>query len=438
MPTSSAAVATLDYEARALLNRLARVRPFALTTPMVTAANVPPAAARAIELHLVAGRRRLRELGRHYVTWLRSPAGRRAGDVEAQRRLAFLRLRFNAILHQFDIFADVLTQRAEAENGVWLAGLDSLAADALRLPGSPFEPPPAVTYLDRGQGAAIRRARTRLPGGDKNPVAVIRIPRERMVGSGIASSLVHEAGHQGAALLGLVDSVRKELRAERLRHGGRQAQAWELWQRWISEILADFWSLAQVGVGATQGLMGVVSLPRAFVFRLQVDDPHPFPWIRVKLSTAFGALLYPDPQWSLLDRLWERFYPRQGLDGERLALIAAIEATLPDFVRRLAGHRPAALRGRRLADAFDTAARRPERLRALWQSWRRRPGDMRRAAPTLAFAVLGQAKQDRRLAVEEEGRWVSDLLRHWALVSALTGNEIPGCASPVSNRVQAA
>ena len=38
----------------------------------------------------------------------------------------------------------------------------------------------------------------------RNPVAIIRVPRERMVGHGIASSLVHEVGHQGAALLGLV------------------------------------------------------------------------------------------------------------------------------------------------------------------------------------------------------------------------------------------
>ncbi len=438
MATSPSAAAALTYEAESLLSRLARVRPFALTTPMVAAASVPPAAARAVERHLVAGRRRLRTLARRYLAWLRSPAGRQAGDAEAQRRLAFLRLRFNAILHQFDIFADVLTQRAEAENGVWLAGLDSLAADALRLPGGHFESPPAVTYLDRGHGAAIRRARTRLPGGDENPVAVIRIPRERMIGSGIASSLVHEVGHQGAALLDLVDSLRRDLRAEQGKHQGEAARAWGLWERWISEIVADFWSLAQVGVGATQGLIGVVSLPRAFVFRIQLDDPHPFPWIRVKLSVAFGALLYPDAQWAALDGMWERFYPRQGLDPGRLAVIAGLESTLPAFVRLVAGHRPAKLGGRRLVEAFDTAPRRPDRLRALWTAWRRKPQEMRRTTPTLAFAVLGQAKQDCRLAAEDESRLVSDLLRHWALASALTGDEVPGRAPAAPIRAQAA
>ena len=60
-----------------------------------------------------------------------------------------------------------------------------------------------MCYLDRGHGAAIRRARARLPGGGMSPVAIIRVPRERMVGAGIASSLVHEVGHQAAALLDL-------------------------------------------------------------------------------------------------------------------------------------------------------------------------------------------------------------------------------------------
>ena len=61
-------------------------------------------------------------------------------------------------------------------------------------------------------GAAIRRARTRLPGGGENPVAIVRVPRERMVGTGIASSLVHEVGHQAAALLDLVNSLRPILK----------------------------------------------------------------------------------------------------------------------------------------------------------------------------------------------------------------------------------
>ena len=86
-----------------------------------------------------------------------------------------------------------------------------------------------------------------------------------------------------------------------------------MWERWISEIVADFWSVARVGIASTHGLIGVVSLPRPFVFRLNVDDPHPMPWIRVKLSAAIGEALYPHPQWRRLSALWESFYPPAGL-----------------------------------------------------------------------------------------------------------------------------
>ena len=163
-----------------------------------------------------------------------------------------------------------------------------VSSDALALPGY-YEAPPIICYLDRGVGAAIRRARTRLPGGGENPVAIIRIPRERMIGSGIASSLIHEVGHQGAQLLGLRQFLATG--AARQAKPGGDPLVWQLWERWISEIVSDFWSVARIGVVSTLGLIGVVSLPRPFVFRINVDDPHPIPWIRVKLSCAIGDAL---------------------------------------------------------------------------------------------------------------------------------------------------
>jgi len=412
---------TLSLETRALLTRLDRLQPFALVMSMVAAAGVSRDAAIAVDRYLLGGRRALRRRVVDYLGWLRRPAGRASTSEEAQRRFAFLKLRFNVVLTQFDIFANALTVRGEVGNGVWLAGLDVAAADALSLDAHPFEAPPVVTYLDRGHGAAIRRARTRLPGGGENPVAVIRVPRERMVGSGIASSLVHEVGHQAAALLDLLPSLRIELQARQQGSVGAERFAWRLWERWISEIVADFWSVGKLGVAATQGLMSVVSLPRAFVFRVQLDDPHPFPWIRVKLSAAMGALLYPEPQWKLLDQLWESFYPRAGLDAERLRIIEALEESMPDFVRLLASHRPRALGGMALGRAFDPSSRRPQRLRALFRDSRGSSNALQSFPPTLAFAVIGQAKQDRLFSPERESRTVADLLTRWGLRRALTG-----------------
>jgi hypothetical protein len=410
---------TLALESRAMLTRLARMQPFALVMPMVGAARVSAAASAAIERYLRRRRGELRAQVRAFLAWLQSPEGRGSTPVNAQRRFAFLKLRFNAAITQFDIFSDVLAERAEVGNGVWLAGLDAAAEDALALEPRRYASPPVVTYLDRGHGAAIRRARTRLPGGGDSPVAVLRLPRERMIGSGIASSLVHETGHQAAALLDLLPSLRLELSARRRWCAAEDDMAWQLWERWISEIAADFWAVAKVGIAATQGLMNVVSLPRAFVFRIIREDPHPFPGIRVPLSAAAGDLLYPDPQWKLLVALWDSFYPTASLDPTRRAIVGALRRTLPEFVRLMAGHRVAALRGLPLARAFNLDERQAERLRRIWRMSGRGVTTLQSLTPTLAFAVLGQARQDRRLSPERESTLLAELLTRWGLRRAM-------------------
>ena len=408
----------LEQEGRALLTRLARVRPFALHEPMVPAAGASTAAQSAIEHYLADGRRELRGRVLEFLRWLRGP-GRAATPEQAQRRFTFLRLRFNVVLSHFDVFADVLTQRSEHETGVWLAGLDVVAGDALQLDGGYFDAPPVICYLDRGPGAAIRRARTRLPGGGESPVAIVRVPRERMVGSGIASSLVHEVGHQGAALLDLVNVLRPVLRAQAGR-AGRLAEAWRLWERWISEIVADFWSVGRVGISSTAGLLGVVSLPRAFVFRISAGDPHPMPWMRVRLSCAMGRALYPDPQWDRLSRVWAQYYPPEGdLAEETRRLIGLLEESMPEFVRLLVAFRPPLMRGDSLGEAMRPHQRNPERLRALWRAWKGSFLRLRSGAPSLVFAVLGQARADGTLTPEQESRLLGNLLKFWALRDTL-------------------
>jgi hypothetical protein len=404
----------LAQEARALLTRLARVKPFALIEPMLPAAALQPAAQLATERYLVAGRRELRAMVTGFLAWLGSARARHASAAEAQRRFTLLRLKFNAVLTQFDLFSDVISQRSEHDTGVWLCGLDVVASDALAMPGV-FATPPLMCYLDRGAGAAIRRARTRLPGGGESPVAIIRVPRERMVGSGIASSLIHEVGHQASALLDLANSLRPLLQGMQ-RNGGT---AWRLFERWIGEILSDFWSCARLGISATLGLMSVVGLPRPFMFRLNLDDPHPVPWIRVRLSCAMGMAMFPHPQWQRLATLWNGYYPLDGLDAQVRRLFAELLAATPGFVGLLVNHRPPALRGRSLQEALGVARRQPARLDALFTSWQHAPAAMYRAAPSLVFAVLGQARANARLTPEEESHLFAKLLTHWALRSSL-------------------
>src|SRR5215472_7899296 len=97
MNASSYAHWMLDQEARALLARLARVKPFVLSQPMVLAASILPAAQIAIERFLAKGRRELKQRVQGFLSWLHGE-GRQASPDETQRRFVFLKLRFNAVL----------------------------------------------------------------------------------------------------------------------------------------------------------------------------------------------------------------------------------------------------------------------------------------------------------------------------------------------------
>lgn len=390
------------------------VKPFALTMPMVVAANIPDEALKSITDLIVAGNKELKRKVHDFIKWVKHPASHEVTAEELQGRFALLKLRFNALLDELDIFADVTSQRSEHETGVWVAGLDALAADALNIRGNYYTPPPVICYLERGHGAAIRKARTRLPGGELSPVAVIQVPRERMVGSGIASSLVHEVGHQGAALLDLVNSLRKEIRVRQA--GSSYPGAWDLYYRWLSEIIADFWAMTHLGIGATLGLISVVSLPRYFMFRIKLDDPHPFPWIRVKLSLAFGNTIYPHEQWQRFERLWQAMYPLDKLDKKSRIIINALNETMPEFMDMVINHSPPILNGKRLLDIFPYAARQPSYLQFLYNSWRFFPDAISSAPPSLVFAVIGQAHADANISATTESKLLSDWLTRWAFL----------------------
>jgi hypothetical protein len=380
--------------------------------PMVMAANIPRDAQKGIQDLIQKGLKELRSKIAAFIFFVRKQPNQ--SPIVHQRAFTTLKLRFNSLLDQLDIFADVISQRGDHNVGVWLGGLDALAKDVINIKGHYYDAPPLICYLDRGHGAAIRRARTRLPGGHKNPVGVIKVPRERMVSNGIASSLVHEVGHQGNALLNLISSLRPQLRRVGFQNP-RFQNVWSLFERWISEILSDFWSVGTLGICASTGLMGVVTLPKYFVFRSNLDGPHPFPWIRVKISCAFGKALYPDPQWEKLEQLWERFYPTKGLPIQQKKLIEDLEHCIPAFVQLVINHRPASLQGKKLKNIFPLADRNPKRLRHLFLRWQANPKMRLMAKPSLVFAVLGQARADNKISPKKENKILEKMLLHWAL-----------------------
>ncbi|MEV0029831.1 hypothetical protein [Nocardia sp. NPDC050793] len=415
METGAVVAALLDSEARGLLSRLNQIKPFVMHETMVQAAALPTDAQLIIERFLHAGREQLRTKVSEFLRWLHGP-GRSAPAAQQQKRFVLVRLEFNVVLTQFDLFTEVVTQRSEAETGIWLSGLDVLADDALRVDVEGTREARAVCYLARGAGAAIRRANTRLPGGKPNPVAIIRIPRERMIGSGIASSLCHEVGHQGAAQLDLVTSLRVDIRrAARTESGGH----WLVFDRWISEIIADMWSVGKLGLTSTVGLLAVVSLPKFFVFRDSGDDPHPTPYLRVLISSAVGEALYPHPQWQIMRSTWKQMYPIDVLPSARRTRIENTEAAIGRLVDLLVHHRAPALKGRELGSIWPLKERRPENLGRLHQEWGDDVAVMARQSPSLVFAVIGQAKATGAISPEAENALLTRLLTIWAVRSSL-------------------
>lgn len=427
MDTDTLSTALIESEATGLMSRLDQIKPFVMHETMVLAAALPRDAQLLIERFLHTGRHELRLQITEFLDWLRTD-GAAATPAEQQHRFVLIRLQFNVVLSQFDLFTEVVTQRSEHSTGVWLSGLDILAQDALRLGTADDGDARLVVYLARGAGAAIRRAKTRLPGGKPNPVGIIRLPRERMVGSGIASSLAHEVGHQGAAQLDLVASLRADLdrRAREDPDGG-----WEVWSLWISEIVADMWSVATVGITSTVGLLAVVSLPRYFVFRPGGTDPHPMPYLRVLISAAMGNALYPHPQWQELAGVWRAMYPQAGLTEDHLAWIRKSEARIDDLVEVLVNHPVPMAGGRKLGTIWPVRSRQPDRLLHLHELWDADFAVMARQRPALVFAVLGQAKAAGRITAEEESEQLTSLLTAWAVRSSL---DVLGTPSPPALR----
>jgi hypothetical protein len=374
---------------------LRRIQPFAIAETMVPAAAPSRTALRAVERHIAESIARLLPQIDDFIGWV----GHCPPPDVAQERFSLLRLRFNLFLDRFDVFADVITQRSEQPGGLWLAGLDALAEDMLTAGVRPESQPALACYLDRGRGAAIRRARTRFSDGEQNPLALIRLPRERMIGSGVGSSLAHEVGHQGVELLGLLEPLRKAI-AERRFQGP--------WLLWASEILADFWAICCLGVSATVGLLAVVTLPQAFVFRLNEDDVHPTPYIRTLLSTALGERVFPDPQWRQLADAWRSLYPLASAPLRTQALLAKREAEIPKVADLITSLRFAPIDSE-LADHMMASARGPEQLRRLFGA------GLKEATPLRALAALGQARADGVVPPETEARMLDQLLRRWAL-----------------------
>jgi hypothetical protein len=92
---------------------------------------------------------------------------------------------------------------------------------------------------------------------------------------------------------------------------------------------------------------------------------------------------------------------------------------MPELVEVIVGLRPASLRGASLGDLLrNPDIERAALLRHYW-SWQADPDRMAAAPPTLALAVLGQARAAGLLSPERESRTLRQLIGTWAVTSTL-------------------
>ena len=213
---------------------------------MLPAAALLPAAQSAIDHFLVLGRRDLRRRIHAFLSWLAQPESETASPEDAQRRFTMLRLKFNVVLTQFDLFSDVITQRSENETGVWLSGLDVVAA---RCAG-------AARLTTRRRRSSATSTATSAPRSGARARACPAAARIR------SRSCACRASAWSAAASRRRSCTRSVIRWRRCSiwsircapccracsaAAGEHAIAWQLWERWISEIVADFWSVGRVG-----------------------------------------------------------------------------------------------------------------------------------------------------------------------------------------------
>lgn len=280
--------------------------------------------------------------------------------VAARRKLLAFRRQYLRAEITVDFYSDAINSRTNPELGARLRACDILAhrsmAAILEPLGHPV--PMALTYLDKGLGASILKAGLRLwDGGSPSVAAAIKIVRHNL---GRPTSLIHEAGHQVAHVVGWNDELARVIAAAIDEPGASR-----LWAGWASEIAADAVAFVHTGFGAILALHDVLADDAAQVFAVVPGDPHPSSWLRVLLGVEMCRLAWGRGEWDALAETWETLYPassaptayRAAIEGARLHVATVAKVTLAAPMR--------AFRGRRLVDLVPTERVSPTELAAL-------------------------------------------------------------------------
>jgi hypothetical protein len=327
--------------------------------------------------------------------------------LEWRRRLLLLRRAYFRTEAMVDFFADALVTRSNPRAAALLRACDHIATRSMAEALAPLgrQVPAAVTFLDKGAGAAVLRSGLILGDGlTPNPCAAIKVTRHALVR---CCPILHEAGHCVGGITGWNDELASALDALPF----SSAAASRIWSGWAAEIAADAFSLAHAGFAALVALRDVVDGDDTDVFAL--TSSHPLPFLRVLLCSAVLTRAYGAGPWDDLIGEWRALHPVAAAPSDVRDLIAASTPVLPAIAEVMLWAPLRAFDGRplsRLIDPDRVSPRALEQLRvasgaALYTSpywlWNE-------AIRLLALAGLDASRgvDEARVAMQQQQEWM--------------------------------
>ncbi|WP_448004481.1 hypothetical protein [Agromyces bauzanensis] len=287
-----------------------------------------------------------------------------AGPPPEEVRVALLRIRqrYLAVEATVEFYGDAVQQRTTPRLGSILRGLDTIAVDAMDALLRPLgmESPPALTYPDKGLGAAVLRAGIRLwDRGGVSPAAAIKITRHNLAHP---TAIMHETTHQVAHLCGWNAELGRSLAAT---VAPRSASLADLWRSWASEIAADVGAFVLSGWSPVPALANVVDGPTSAVHRIRPDDPHPPAWLRVMLNVELCRMWFGRGPWDDLGEAWQSRHDPTGLDDPDAQVATSSRSVLPAIAEACTRRPYRAFGGRPISELADPARVSPVALAEL-------------------------------------------------------------------------
>ncbi|MEV6847950.1 hypothetical protein [Actinoplanes sp. NPDC051411] len=309
-----------------------------------------------------------------------------------------LRGRYLQVETILDFYGDAVNSRTNPRLRALLLGFDTLAGDSMAaiLNQAGIDVPLALVYLDTGLGAAILEAGVRLwDHGHPSPAAAIKLTRHNL---SYPTALLHETGHQVAHLTGWNTELAAAL-GERL--APRSAELTAVWQGWTHEVAADVHAFAQAGWAPTAALINVVDGGTPAVYRMQLGDPHPFPFVRVLFNVALCRRWFGAGPWDDVAAAWMQRHPLEAAAPAVRAITNASLAALDDIVDVCTRQPMAAFQGRPLCAVLDPRRVSPAALGAL----------ARQAGPSLLSSAYLRRREPLRILALLASRAVTDSAR---------------------------